>query len=700
MNDLFPLPYKRYGLIPESLKSYFQNKFCGEPYGHQGNIKDGKTDCFVRIGIKGTNQNLLQAISEVFDFTDYTELVDKILENFRFIDFMSLNLYKYFIPDTIMFEDINEFIKWFPDQSQYINKFNLEKLSKLIVSELALVNRPQPSMKYYKHIKREYIFYKAYKNYQKYLKDDDIKKIPEFVLPVIKVMNPELNIIIVDVNDATHFDVTCDEYSLYNPYIILVKQNDIYEPLHHILALKNRKHISKTFFYENNPFITTIVKHCNTKKIENEIINFLLDNTILHLLNYDMRVVALVAKEEDNKLIIYPLKNHINIDMKYKSKLMLFDIFMYNYKENKYTLKEYQAYYNNINKFLNTNYYPKLEPTGNNSAFKVFDIMIPLEGTFEGLNDILNKEGEVVANIVHEDFRSSFIHEEDYRYKLYISLLNEIFKHKNVIDIDFIRHEANPLTYEEKAAYIYEKVKHIIDNVVMKTELNIYKNNTISNDLCSEQPDDKCKELKHCGFIEQNGNKSCKLKIMKRDYVFLIEKCIDYIINRNNPIKYIDFPSDNATYDNNILIYSNNDKILEQTINNIKSKNISFNYDSKTVKELNKVPIVFESAIDFNSEPTLKSIPKNFKLFKLNSLENLVKILQPLQKTEGNIKSIEDIHRFYAINTIVIKHAKKSVLKSDNSNIYIAFKIIGNDTWVFTKIDHRVILRSKDIVSL
>jgi len=135
--------------------------------------------------------------------------------------------------------------------------------------------------------------------------------------------------------------------------------------------------------------------------------------------------------------------------------------------------------------------------------------------------------------------------------------------------------------------------------------------------------------------------------------------------------------------------------------------NISFNYDNKTVTELNKTTIDFGSAIDFNSEPTLKSIPKNFKLFKLSNLANLVKSLQPLLKTEGNnsnnsnnIESIEDIHKFYAINTIIIKHAKKLILKSDNSNIYIAFKIIGNDIWVFTKIDHRVILRSKDIMSL
>ena len=91
------LPPGRFGVIPESLNKLFDGKNC-----KQGSIQSSETDGYVRIGVRDTQQPLLDCLAVSLDLDSYGTLLNKINKNFTFLHFMSTNLYTYFITrDTV-----------------------------------------------------------------------------------------------------------------------------------------------------------------------------------------------------------------------------------------------------------------------------------------------------------------------------------------------------------------------------------------------------------------------------------------------------------------------------------------------------------------------------------------------------------------------------------------------------------------------
>jgi hypothetical protein len=705
------LPPGRFGVIPESLNKLFDGQNC-----KQGSIQSSETDGYVRVGVRDTTQPFLDCLASCLDMNSHSDLVNKIINTITFLHFMSTNLFTYFVTGDTSYAKYKLFQKWFPKQTDYLDKFFIKDDIEILLTELALENVPTKSMSFYNEIRREYLFYTAFLRYIEYLNDEHIPKIPKLVLPLFKTLYDTINVVIIDSTDPDASYISCDSlYDYINKYVVIVQNRESYECINHIKSVK--KHglqITNLFFYETSPFIQRLTNDCecmHNSTYEDKIISFNRDTILLQVVDYDMQVIGIVCKLSKRKYVFYPFKKTRRIDINSATQVMFMDTFLE--VGGSVTKEDYiETYYADINKRLGHKYYDtdKIKMVGNDDMFfigKKINAPVPLKKIKREDNMYLH-DLQILLGDVSDDKRIEQMRKDDYRYKTYILLLNEIISRRKDIydDLEFIRHEANPLTYLQKFTYLKNLFEPILEQVVHISSLKKFMDIT-DDSLCTKQTNrNQCSAINYCSYIlEDNSVASCKLNVHKGDYDYLIERCIDYVINPSNTItKRMSYPVHAKIYEN-ILIHAIDDSSMEIQINAFKNNFKNDYRSSKTLSyETNYSSIVMKGVDNVPKTKLKMDIIPNVQLYEINSVSSLISSLYKLLggHRETKIDNILNIPEFIPVNILVYTKSKSEVISSNEiiRNIYLViYKTSGGEYYIAKKNDGRIIFRYLELTT-
>ena len=700
LDEDWPIPDGRYGVVPRSLEKLFDNKFCGDPSGRQGNIKSGKTNCYVKVGVNMT-QPFLSCLANLLDLSSWEDIVKKLYNEVTFSKFMTTQLYQYFIPSEYdTYNDYSFFKKWYNKQEEY---FKLFKISKSLIEEVQLPQQsvPTKSMKNYDTIRREYLFYKSFMRFKNYLKDEGIPKTPDMILPLLGIFY-KTNVLILDASKEDVSYVNCDSvYSYINPFIVIINNGAFYEYVVHLAADSGKLVETKVFFYEQARFIQSIMSACFEKKLTDSVVSeqkmlFHLRDDVRNLvIDYDMKVIGIIVKQ-----VYYPFtkwrssqyySDNINSKCKY----------VYSTDVNLSKLKPLAASeWKYMNKILNEDYYDKDNSKINISESNKDNLSILL-----GDHDI--------------DERVTTISKRDYRYKIFVLMINEIVKVKNTSQqhnevIEFIRHEANPMSYNQKYHYLMTQFSPLFETLIQKSTINIYPITSNNMNVCSDNNTNKevCNTNSHC--IYDSVKKLCKMKVAKEDHQYLIERVIDYLIYSTNNVDSPIHISPDIVYYDNILVSNKTENEIDkyvndvqvnvfETVGDIKSvTNDTKNLYSNIYNDGNNLLGISDKKLDLKVNV---GIVKNVEIYEVNSLQKLVSSLVPLvgpREKVTKVLKIEDIPTKLNTNIILLtkngKKLEKEVIGNSHIYTYIIFYRSKETTYIVRKLSGRVIFRELDLI--
>lgn len=351
-----PLEVSRFGLLPKDLGQIVENTSCGNGLGGKGLMTD-KTNCVLRKGVNQKSQSFLNALVYVLNnpnISNVTSLLEAFQNNVSVEQFVGLEngkVMKLFINkefDIYDKKNFRQFVSWFlhSKQSTYVKMFRLFEIAK----ELNTIGREHgmfdtQKYKHYKSILREFLIYNAFIHFLKYMADNSIEKNYQFLIDYIQNEDKWLNIhnfnvIVIEHDPAENktyiicpFNRNADtSFSFNNKFVMLLKQNDYYEPLCHVQNTNGDLKITTQFLYKLAPqgikrLIKFYMQNCSVdeqKHSAHDIELFLASlglNVKYHIIDYSFRVCGLLI--DDHNLYI-PLKEKVDI-YDIKTEFMYYD---------------------------------------------------------------------------------------------------------------------------------------------------------------------------------------------------------------------------------------------------------------------------------------------------------------------------------------------------------------------------------------
>lgn len=608
--DIFPVEEQRYGMLPESLATFFGNKFCGGKDGGQGMMGD-KTDCYVRFGIPLNNQSFLQAIVSTFDndkIKTVDELVASIVTHVSMDEFLGVHdglLCRRFLSVVDERKNIHDLRDFNDFKTHFLNKINIEYIKRFNLEALAGIVRDltefDMEVKYAKFIVREFRLYNAMAAFKEYMLNPKIKKTHEIFGYLVQLHRPWMNangynLIVIEESVEKKkgvFHLSCPVYSnadtTFNkerPTVILVNQDNFYEPVYHVkynlnpvTKKKGGFSYTKKHGISDNEAIGRLVKlymgTCNKglyDPLADKIKEHLGVGVVAQLLNFELHVIAYYLKSN----IIVPLKAPAPMDFNHNSGFMFLDTCIKTFKHD-IDPAAVKTILTSINKSLGQEYY-KVEgvlkgPSRNKVALKVEGcyVYVPL-AKYSKI-----KESDVYREVIrdgaifisHEklDKRKDFIDRTQYIELLFTFLWNELIhliKHRRLEGMIYtMRHPANPIPKTMRRFDLMDQLEKYLPRAVWKSrEEAIAKQ--LSTRVCSTiSRKEEC--VGQCIFVSDSKSKSkykslqnksvksigkqsdkktsvkggaskktgdhCKLNVPTTFYNVLMERCIEDLLN-------------------------------------------------------------------------------------------------------------------------------------------------------------------------
>lgn len=340
-----PLEMSRFGLLPKDLGQIVENMNCGNGLGGKGLMTD-KTNCVLRKGVNQKSQSFLNALLYVLDnpnLPNVPSLIEAFQNNISVDQFVGLEngkVMKLFINkefDVYDKSNFKQFVSWFlgPKQSDYIKMFRLFDIAKELNTtgkEIGMFDTHK--YRHHKAILREFLIYNAFIHFIKYMADNSIEKDYQFLIDYIQIESEWLNtnnynIMVIEHDPAENKTfIICPfnrnantAFSFNNKFIILLKQNDYYEPLCHVQNTNGDLKITTKFLYKSAPIgikrlIKFYMQNCSVDDSKHSAhdIELLLSslglNIKYHVIDYSFRVCGLLI--DDHNLYI-PLKEKVDI---------------------------------------------------------------------------------------------------------------------------------------------------------------------------------------------------------------------------------------------------------------------------------------------------------------------------------------------------------------------------------------------------
>lgn len=507
-----PLETSRFGLLPKEISNTIKNNSCGNGLDGKGLMND-KTDCILRKGVSQKSQSFLNALIPLLDnptittVQSFVDMFHKHVSVEKFIGLENGKILKLFINkefDIYSKENFTAFVKWFLKQSNYIKKFRLFDVAK----ELALYYKDNPTqcmfstkgLKTYKSVIREFLIYNAYTHFLQYVSDPNLEKNYQFLIDFVQTETEWLNInhynVIViehDISENKTFMVcpfnrdARNAFEYTDPFIIILKQNNYYEPLYHVKLNHGDLQATSSFVFKHAPkgikkMIRFYMQNCSLDplKVSSHDVDILLQTlgyTVkYYVIDYTFRVCGYLLKS--NNLFV-PIKDKVDVNSlnaefiyydevsKYKCSLStdeIEEVFYKLYKTTKDTFYKLATFIKSMDDtrivgvFINQDYFV---PVNYNETEDL-----------KYISDLLQDDLNIFIDDEIVDARKARIQKDMERRKQYQQLVQEINsyinKHPDVKkEIDFIMDKTNPFPKE----YLRKHLLKIVEQITIKSDL-------------------------------------------------------------------------------------------------------------------------------------------------------------------------------------------------------------------------------------
>ncbi len=585
-----PLETSRFGLLPKEINNTIKNNHCGNGLDGKGLMND-KTDCILRKGVNQKTQSFLNALLPLLDNPNVTS-VQSFVDNFqkhasveRFIGLENGKILKLFINkefDIYNSHNFTSFMKWFLKQSNYIKKFRLFEVAK----ELAVYHKEHPNgsfstsaLKTYKSVLREFLIYNAYTHFLRYVADPNVEKNYQFLIDFIQTETEWLNIkhynVIVIEHDIAENKtyMVCpfnrdarNAFEYTDPFVIILKQNDYYEPLYHVKFHNGDMKTTSSFLFKHAPkgirkMITFYMQNCSLDKLP--VSPHDIDITLqtlgykvkYYVIDYTFRVCGYLLQGIN---LFVPIKDKVDVNS-------LNAEFIYYDEVSRYrctlTAEQIEDAFYGLYKRTKDPFYKLKTIIKSMDDKRIVGIFVG-EDYFVPINYHENEDVKYISDILHDDLnifiddeivdaRKARIQKDIERRKQYQLLVNEISsyisKHPDVKkEIDFIMDKSNPFPAEYLRGQLLKIVKR------MSIHSDIVNNKEKAPDLMkflSQYVDElfqasgntqnvllrqlfglkkKFKKAPYELFFDQkdiiDGKLAEKIKILQNPYVSLIER--------------------------------------------------------------------------------------------------------------------------------------------------------------------------------
>lgn len=507
-----PLETSRFGLLPKDISSTIKNHYCGNGLDGKGLMND-KTDCVLRKGVSQKSQSFLNALIPLLDnpaiasVQSFVEMFNKHVSVERFIGLENGKILKLFINREFdIYNKVNftSFVKWFLKQSNYIKKFRLFAVAK----ELAMhLKENQSSCTFtttglttYKSVIREFLIYNAYTHFLQYVSDSSIEKNYQFLIDFVQTETEWLNInhynVIViehDISENKTFMVcpfnrdARNAFEYTDPFIIILKQNNYYEPLYHVKINHGDLKTTSSFLFKHAPkgikkMIKFYMQNCSLDELavsshDIDIIIQTLGYTVkYYVIDYTFRVCGYLLTS--NNLFI-PIKDKVDVNSLNAEFIYYDEVSKYKCTLNAKQIEDvfYQLYKRTKDPFYKLN--DIIKSNDEKRIVGVFinqDYFVPIDYNetedLKYISDLLQDDLNIFIDDEIVDARKARIQKDIEKRKRYQHLVHEINsyidKHPEIKkEIDFIMSRGNPFPRD----YLRTRLIKIVHKISKQSDL-------------------------------------------------------------------------------------------------------------------------------------------------------------------------------------------------------------------------------------
>jgi hypothetical protein len=621
-----PVAQDRYSLLPAHLNSLFGNKYCGDKNGNNG-LVNKNTDCYLIYGLPAQGQPLLQCLitsienPDMQSQPDLVRLVHKHLDMTTFLTLADGLVCRAFLPNTNRIHDealFVEFRKWFLGETshEYRKRFQLESVWTQLFhmhSFTLSTQAPKDLATIYKKVLREFQLFSSYRGYLAYMSDASIIKNHDHVAPLLAAhwFNPKrFNLLIIQTSSIACplYQTAAHAMDQEKPTVVLIHQGDYYyEPIHRIYNAQegnktnlvvDRVHPCAEPDNRASALIQTYIENCaasasasaSASAFDPDAIRIrtLLDASAhavkAQLLNFKFHVVAFYTKTN----VIVPLKRPTPMDPAHASFFAFVDTCLKNFR---HTVEErvVKGVFNAVNKIV-PGYFAAAAVVkapgagGKHVALRLeaIDIIVPLvpykQIKSSGAYQDIVKDGAIFSIYEKEDKRRNMVSMNRYVEILFQTLKNELVNVCNRVpalqkELAALKHPANPLPWEVKRTLLLDALQPYIKNLVHHSTAmpDVARIATGLEPICSNKGIKKPARCVHqCAKVvdvdRQTGKKTaahCRLAVPKEHREYLVERCVEHLLNPVNPMEITPILTDHEVVDENIVVFSNADVAMQ-----------------------------------------------------------------------------------------------------------------------------------------
>lgn len=586
--DVVPLAPGRFGLLSPALANILGNKGA-KSTGHIGK----ETNAFVRTGIPYKKQGFFECMARVLNndtLKSSDDIIKAIAQKLTVDDFLTIQdglLVKRFMsPEDGFIEAgiFREFYAWFfhADRTAYIEKFGLGYVRDAMWMTKGVY---KPSIPFMDHVKREYVIYRAFKRFIDFINDNSRVKTHDSTLYLfmnsrLKWLNPSgTNVIIFEtVNNEVRF--VCyphrdadDIIKIGKPFVMLMKNGNIYEPIYRV-KVDGATVVSKFRFdvYEDAnvaQIVSYMMTTCKREKgiigtvseadAQKEILTLKKAGVVIkrQIIDYDFHVVAVVDETD----LLIPLRKPCPMLDNVK-RTEFIDTFYVNMKLDENIKKHAKTLFTELGyEFERKGKAFIVKVPGFKAPFFVPIAKLPSE-TIMRVDDI-----DIFIRSHSSDPRKDAV---DMTYaidRLHIAARNELIhriksKKELLIELEFLRHPANPIPKQMKRKMLMDFMRDDIDVILHKTEVD-GGNMADEGDVCAVRKRETCtNQCKLLVTLKKKKTERCSLAIPESIYDIVLSRVLDDLVNPYMKLRIAKINAHMPVIDTNIVMFTATDIVV------------------------------------------------------------------------------------------------------------------------------------------
>ena len=564
----YPIPQHRWGFLPLPIQKFFKtnNNQCISK--ENAALIQPNTPCILRFGVEQSdNQSFLACFADIYAYDKELKITPSIVEMQQIIaNSITLDMF-------IKYHNGSLFSIFRKEGDNSFDKVHIKKYSKTkFYKEIDLTNFDELELL------KETIL--SYENFLQYIQDEKSYIDHTYMWDIISHPNPKLitdglNLAIVKIvkNDAVEFMCPTSAYSkvVFNPSkntLILLKQDDYYEPIYLYELRNNKHHNAKLLSIKSKnetvrnllKLIETISSHCKPLDslpklyhfkrniFAEEIIDILKKNNYIiyyQAINYQTKNVGFVVSSTELSDRFFVPCSPSSVVENYEQ-IIIDKIKEWNTFE--LTIKELTSLHSKTNGQIKclpkvkviddnlivgiltqSNQYIRISPSIENTSETVENIEL---STIKAM-DFIEADKLITTDTSYDNKRKKIIRNirlESKFYRIFRSIMRTLLgyyenRHTKLRITDMLENSA--FSYKQKLYKIEKILRKLVDDSIVFKEfkeesINYLSNNEHFNNYI------QCKKCDTFNVCSSNTNGKCQLNIPKKNLVMGMDNEILY----------------------------------------------------------------------------------------------------------------------------------------------------------------------------